>query len=122
MGQVDFIIIIFEGHFKGQCVVAASTFALHRVLIVTDIFSVAVPAVSTRATRVFCRVEKRLLTLVVRTVGLYKIDDVKLVSDIFSGIRDFKVVPLCVSGCAVVVFQNQVVRVFSHHHHPPQIA
>lgn len=122
MGQVDFIIIIFEGHFKGQCVVAASTFALHRVLIVTDIFSVAVPAVSTRAARVFCRVEKRLLTLVVGAVGLYKIDDVELVSDVFSGIRDFKIVPLCVIGCPVVVFQNQVVCVFSHHHHPPQIA
>jgi len=122
MGQVDFIIIIFEGYFEGKCVVAASTFALHRVLIVTDIFSVAVPTVSTWAACVFCRVEKRLLTLVVGAVGFYKIYDVEFVSDIFSGIRDFKVVPLCISSCPVVVFQNQVVCVLSHHHYPPQIA
>jgi hypothetical protein len=71
MRQVDVIIVVLECHFKRQSEVAASSFALHRVLIVADIFSVTVPAVSTWSARVFCRVEERLLTLVIGAVGLY---------------------------------------------------
>ena len=59
--------------------------------------------------------------MVIQTVGLHQVDDVKPVW--FSGlrVRNTKVEPLCVTSCVIVWLENQVILVLVHLDCPSQI-
>jgi len=95
-------------------VVEAASLPFHGVLIVADIFSVAVPADTSGTGGLFTGIEEGLLALIIRAVGLNQINDVELIADILAGIRHSKVEPLSVCGRLVVVFQDEVVGVVAH--------
>jgi hypothetical protein len=64
----NFIIVMFKGHFELEGVIVATAFFLHRVFVVGDVISIAVPA-NPSPPHFFCRVEQRFLPLIVRAVG-----------------------------------------------------
>lgn len=113
MCHVNFVIIILEGALEGESVVGTSSFTLHCVLIVANVFTCTVPANATGFGRVFDGVKQGLLALIVGAVRLYQINYVEFVPDILAYVAHFEVVPLGVSCCAKVILQDQVVGVFS---------
>ena len=113
MGHVDLVVIILERAFKGKSVVGTATFALHCVLVVADILAIAIPAYPTRLLCIFYGVNERLLALIVRAVRLDQIYYVEFIPDIFADVAHFEVIPLCVTCCTVIVFQDQVVCVIT---------
>ena len=119
MGQIDFIVVVFEGDLKWKSVIWAASFALHRVLVITNIVAVAVPANAARTCSFFCRVEKRLLSLIVTRIWLYQIDDVEFITYIFAGVWNFEVVPLSVGCRPVIILENQIISVFADTQGPP---
>jgi hypothetical protein len=103
-------------------VIRTTTLALHRVLVVTDVLAVTVPADAARSCSLFRRIEEWLLALVVRTVRLDQVDDVEFVAHVLACVADFEVEPLDVRGGAVVVLKDQVVGVVAHEHYSPKIS
>ena len=82
------------------------SFALHLVLVVTDVFAISIPSVPTDSISFLRRVQQRFLALVVAAVRLDKIYYVELVSHIFLCVEDLEIIPLSVGSCPMVVFQN----------------
>lgn len=122
MSHVHLVVIVFESHLKRERVVRTSAFPLHRVLVVADVFSGAVPANTSGFGGVLCGVEERLLTLVVRTVWLDQIYYVEFVPHVLPHVAHFEVVPLSVRRRPVVVLQYQVVCVVTNHEGSAQIS
>ena len=111
VSYVDLIIVVGEGDLELERVVVPSALFLHRVLKVGYAFPIAVPAQTARSCRFFHRVEQRLLSLVVGTVGLDQVHDREFVLDVTAHVRNFEVEPLCVDLGLVIVLQEKVVCV-----------
>jgi len=86
-------------------VVETTSFALHRVLVITDVLAFTVPADPAWTTRFSCRIEKGLLTLVIRAVWFYQVDDIKLVPDVFASITYSKVKPLGIRRRLMIILE-----------------
>ena len=104
MSHVDLVFFMFKLHFEGEGVIKATTLPFHRVLVVTDIFSLSVPADSAGAGRFFGRVEQWFLALVIARVWLDQIYYIELVAGILSDIRHSEVEPLSVGRGLDIVF------------------
>ena len=111
MRDVNLIVVMFKRNFKTQRVIGAPALFLHRVLVVGNVVSVAIPPDASRAVGVFTRVDKWLLALVVAGVRLDEVYDVELVTHILTHIGDLEVKPLSVGRGLVVVLKDQVVVV-----------
>ena len=122
MSHVDLVIVILKGDLESESVVGSATFAFHRVLIVADVLSIAVPADPTWLGSVLHRVNQRLLSLIIRAVWLDQIYYVELVADILANVGHFEVVPLGVTCRAIVVFEDQVVGVITAAEGPSKIS
>jgi hypothetical protein len=103
-------------------VVEASTLPLHGVLVIADIFSVTVPANTSRTVGFLCRIQERLLSLVVGAIRLDQINDVELIADVLASVRHSKVEPLRVGRRLVVVLEDQVVSIIAHVDCPAQVS
>ena len=121
MRNKDLIIIVFKHHFKLQTVVVAAALLFIAVLKICDIFSVPVPPECSWLRGFFHTVEKRLLSLVVGTIGFYEIYHCKLVPSVLFDIGNLEVKPLSVRLRVVVVFENQIVAVSFEFHGSPQV-
>jgi len=82
VSNVALIIIIFHHGFKSEGVVKTTALPLHRILVVANIFSIAIPADTTRTVSLFSRIKKRLLPLVIGAVRFDQINDVELIAHI----------------------------------------
>jgi len=79
MRDVNLVIIVAKVHLKLQRVIVATALFLHRVLVVSDVIAIAVPADAARARSFLTRVEERLLPRIVGTVRLHEVDDIESV-------------------------------------------
>jgi hypothetical protein len=115
MSNVTLIIVMHELDLPGEGVVESTSLLLQRVLEVTDVLTVTVPADSLALTSIclLLGVEQRLHSLIVRTLRFHQVDDVELVSNVFLDILYPEVEPLRVVSGIVVVFQYQVIFVLS---------
>ena len=113
MGHVNLVVVIFKCTFKRESVVRTATFALHCVLVVADILAISIPAYPTGLLCIFYGVNKWLLALIVRAVWLDQIYYVEFIPNVFADVAHFEVIPLCVTCCSVIVFQDQVVGVIT---------
>lgn len=71
MSDVDLIVFVFHLSFKCQGVIEAATFSFHSVLVVADVFAVAVPSNASSPAGLFIGIKQGLLSLVVGAVRLY---------------------------------------------------
>lgn len=94
--------------------VGASTFPLHCVLIVANVFTCPIPANTTGFGSVFNGVQKWLLALIIRAIRLYQIYYIEFVPNVFANVAHFEVVPLGIGCRAKVILKYQVVSVFSN--------
>ena len=122
MRHVYLVIVILARPLEAQSVVRAAAFALHRVLVVANVFTGSVPPDTARLGRVLHRVEQGFLALVIRAVRLDEVDHVEFVPDVFADVADFEVVPLGVSCRSIIILEYQVVCVFTDAERPPQIS
>lgn len=111
MGDINFIVIISESNFKLKRVIIAATFLFERVLIVSDVLAIAIPADTPGSLSLLRRVEERLLALVVAAIVLDEVDDRELILGVFSDVRNLEVKPLGVGRSVVIVLQDQRVAV-----------
>ena len=109
--NINLVIVVLERHFELKRIVIATCLLLHLILVVGDVFSVAVPTHTPRGGSFLRGVEQRLLALVVRTVWLDKVDDSEFVFCALTHVGNSKVEPLRVRCSVVVVFEDQIVAV-----------
>ena len=102
--------------------IEAAAFPFHCILVITDVIAISIPSYSSCFISIFSRVKKRFLTLIVRTVRLYQVNDVKLVANVFSRVSDSEVEPLRIICCLIIILKNQVVRVITHIDCPSQVS
>lgn len=114
MSDVNFVVVMLHTSFKCKSVIKATSLSFHCVLIVANIFTVSVPADTSTLSRLFVRVEQWFLSLIIRTVGFYQINDIEFVFDSFARVCYSEVKPLGIVCCLVVVLQYKIVSVVSH--------
>ena len=116
MCRIDFVIIMHELHLESEGVIETTTLLLECIWKVTDVSSVTVPTVSLTiiALCLFLRIEKWFHSLVVRTFRLNKIDNIELISSEFLDVLHSEVEPLSICRSIMIIFQDQVVFIFSH--------
>mmetsp|Transcript_13579 Transcript_13579/g.23115 ORF Transcript_13579/g.23115 Transcript_13579/m.23115 type:complete len:356 (-) Transcript_13579:44-1111(-) len=106
---------------EGEGVIVATALLLERVLVVADVFAVAVPANTAAGLGLLLGVDEGLHALVVGALGLDEVDEVELVLGVLARIGDPEVVPLRVGRRVVVVLEDEVVLVLPDLHRPPQV-
>ena len=93
MCKVYCVIVMLGLYAERQGVVMASSFALHRVLVVADVFSCTDPSFAD-CLRLNVTVHKWTHSMVVEGVWLKQVDDIESVCSTSSSVFHSKVVPL----------------------------
>ena len=116
MRHINFIIVVLKLHLESKCVIETSSFLLQRILEITNVLSISIPsdALSIIAVRHLFRVNKRLHTLVVRTLRFYQIHKIELVSCEFLCVLNSKIKPLSISSCVMVILKNEIILIFTN--------
>ena len=102
MSDVDLIVVVAQSNFKGEGVVITTSFFLHRILVIGNIFAIAVPAYASGAISLFYRINKRLLPLVIAAIRFDEIYNIESIAYVFFHICDAEVKPLSVV-CRLIV-------------------
>lgn len=106
-----------------KSVVEPSSLLLHAVLVITNVHAISHPTSPIRfILRMLDRVNQRFHSFIVRTIRLYQVYYIELVSYIFPSVAYFKKVPLSVIACWIIVFENEIILKLSHLHCSSQIA
>jgi hypothetical protein len=78
------------------------------ILIIRNVVSISIPA-NVINFCFFCRVDKRLHSMVISGLRFHKINNVEAVEFVFASVLYFEEVPLGETVCAVVILQEQVI-------------
>lgn len=105
MCEVNYVIVIAKLHSESQCIVMTDSFALHGVLVVANISSSSDPSFSVLL-GINLRVHKRSHSMVVQTVWLEQVYNVKSVGFASNCVLNSEVVPLSVASRVVIRLQN----------------
>jgi hypothetical protein len=108
VSKVTLIILIFKLNLKCKGVVETPALLFHTVLVIANTLAISLPPQIVDVS-VLSRVKKGPLALVVRTLGLHEIDEVKFICLIPSSVLYTEIVPLSVSTGAIVILKNQVI-------------
>jgi hypothetical protein len=124
MRHINLVIIILKLHLESKCVVESTSLLLERILEVANILPVSVPS-NALAIVTICHlfgIEKWLHALIIGTLGLDKIDKIKLVGGELLCIRNLEVEPLGIRCGVMIVLQNKVVLILGNLDCSSQIA
>lgn len=122
MRQEDVVIVIPESSLESHGVVKAAALLLHAVLVVAYVLAVPHPAHASVHGRSFARIYQRLHALIVGTLRLNQVYDVKLVRSVLLSVAYFKVKPLCICTCTMIILQYQIVFIIAYLNSSPQIS
>ena len=121
MCKINRILIVFELYAPCKCVVMKCALTLDGILIITHIFSVSLPP-SAIHFGVNFRVKQRFHAVVIKTVGLEQIYDIKPVGFAGTGVLCSEVKPLSLPFCKVIRPQNEIIFVLKNLNGLPQVS
>lgn len=108
MSEVNHVAIMLEYNRPSQRIIVPCTFAFHSILIIAYVATASDPAAAGLA-RFRLAIDEGTHAMVIETVRLHQVNDVKTVQFASFCICEPEVVPLRITTSVVIRLQNQIV-------------
>ena len=108
-------------HAKCQCIVVSSILSFHRVLIVADISTSSVPTFAASFSFNFW-IYHWTHSVIIKRIRLHHVNDIEPVCLSSPRVSNAEIVPLGISSCVIIWFENKIVFEFIYLNRTAQVA